>query len=106
MTRSHISHAKFYLDGQPDIEAEQKRLPSKAASSNDYIYRDNQKLQLVTERYYKLKYVPQECSILDFAKTIEGVTYNAGFGYGFYEFTKPEIIQYDKQVILMNEVCK
>ena len=49
--------------------------------------------------------MPQEYLILDFTKTIEGITYNPGFGYGFYEFTKPEIISYDKQVILMDKVC-
>lgn len=103
MTSSLISHAIFYLDGQPDIEAEQKGLPSTAGSGKDDHDKDN--LKLIAERYYKLKNVPKEYLILDFAKTIEGITYNPGFGYGFYEFTKPEIIHYDKQVILMDEVC-
>ena len=34
-------------------------------------------LELVDQKYYILKHVPQECSILDFAKTIEGVTYKS-----------------------------
>ena len=36
---------------------------------------------------------------------MEGLAnYNPGLGYGFYEFTMPEFISYDKQVILMDKV--
>ena len=51
-----------------------------------------------------LNRVSKECTILDFGKTIEGVTYKPGLGYGFYDFTKPELISHDKQVILMDQV--
>jgi hypothetical protein len=92
----------MHLDGKPSIEAEKNgRLPSTAVPCKDG--KDN--LKPVDKKNYKLKHVPKEYLILDFAKAIEGITYNPGFGYGFYDFIKPEIIQYDKQVILMDEVC-
>ena len=62
-------------------------------------------MQLVDKKYRILKQVQEECSILDFVKTIEGLShYTPGIGYGFYEFTKPERISHDKQVILMDKV--
>lgn len=51
----------------------------------------------------------REYPVLEFAKTMapEGLAhYNPGLGYGFYEFTKPEFILYDKQVIMMDKVSK
>ena len=69
---------------------------------------DDEKLSPIEEKYHvQLERVPlgQEYPILDFVKTkIEGVTYNPRLGYGFYEFTKPELISYDKQVIVMDQV--
>ena len=67
---------------------------------------DANDLKPVEEKYYKLKYVPEECALLDIAKAIEGVAYAPGLGYGFYEFTKPEYILYNKQVIVMDQVFK
>jgi hypothetical protein len=63
-------------------------------------------LKIIEQKYIKLKKVPagdREYPILEFAKTVEA-NYNPGMGYGFYEFTKPEFITCDKQVILMNKV--
>ena len=37
-------------------------------------------LELVDQKYYILKHVPQECSILDFAKTIEDDNLHYGPG--------------------------
>jgi hypothetical protein len=64
-------------------------------------------LELIADKCIKLKKVPgdREYPILEFVKTVKGLAnYNPGLGYGFYEFTKPEFILYDKQVILMDKV--
>ena len=70
---------------------------------------EDKSLKLVDDKYKTLTQVPGDrkypMTILEFAKTIKGVfNYNPGLGYGFYEFTKPELISYDKQVILMDKV--
>ena len=66
---------------------------------------DERNMQLVNQKHYKLERVTNECSILDFCRvTFED--YTPGLGYGFYEFTKPELIQYEKQVILMDQVSE
>lgn len=85
----------MYIDEQPSVDTEkQKKL----------LTDDERNMQLVDKKYYTLKHVPKECLILDFCKTIEGITYKPGLGYGFYEFTKPELIQHEKQVMLMDQV--
>ena len=68
---------------------------------------EDKSLTLVDDKHKTLTQVPgdQEYPIVEFAKTIKGVSnYNPGLGYGFYEFTKPELISYEKQVILMDKV--
>ena len=67
----------------------------------------NESLKLVDDKYKILTRIPadQEYPILEFTKTIEGIpNYYPSLGYGFYQFTKPEYISYDKQVILMDQV--
>ena len=70
---------------------------------------EDKSLKLIDDKYKTLTLVPSDrkCPIpvLEFAKTIKSIfNYNPGLGYGFYEFTKPELISYDKQVILMDKV--
>jgi hypothetical protein len=69
-------------------------------------------LKLVDEKYKKLIRVPndQEYPILEFtnlkifSEVIPGKVYHPSLGCGFYEFTKPEYISRNKQVILMDKV--
>ena len=68
---------------------------------------DDKSLKLVDDKYKKLTRVPgdQEYPVLEFTKNIEGIpNYYPKLGYGFYEFTKPEFILHNKQVILMDKV--
>ena len=70
-------------------------------------------LKLVDDDYKKLIRVPRPDDqeyypILDFIKlesvseVLHGKKYHPSLGYGFYEFTKPEYISRNKQVILMD----
>ena len=68
---------------------------------------DDKTLKLVDDKYKMLIRVPddREYPVLEFTKTIKGIPdYYPKLGYGFYEFTKPEFISRDKQVILMDKV--
>ena len=83
------------------------------SSTHDRLFSDvdgkpaiDERLRAIDKKYYRLEPVREECTIPDFVKTIEGVTYNPKLGYEFYEFTKPEYILYDQQVILMDKVLK
>ena len=64
----------------------------------------SEKLEVVGKEYYKLYPVTKECQLSEFTKTIPGLTSKWKLGYVFYEFTKPEFISFDKQVILMGKV--
>ena len=72
----------------------------------------DESLKLVDEKYKKLIRVPddQEYPILDFtnlksvSEVLPSKKYHPSLGYGFYEFTKPEYISRNKQVILMDKV--
>ena len=62
-------------------------------------------IKMVPEENYKLYSVENRCRVIDFVgKHADLEKYSPGLGYGFYEFTKPEFISYDKQVILMDKV--
>ena len=87
-------------DGEPKNETDSKQEASTTFTDDD----GNLLIKLVDKKYYTLNRVLQECSTLDFGKNIKGITYKPGLGYGFYEFTKPELISHDKQVILMDQV--
>ena len=65
---------------------------------------DEKKLEIVGKEYYKLHSVTEECQLSVFTATIQGLTTKCKLGYGFYQFTKPEFILNDKQVILMGKV--
>ena len=62
------------------------------------------KLHIVGKDYYKLYWVTEDCQLAEFTKNIPGLMHRCKLGYGFYEFTKPEYISFDKQVILMDKV--
>lgn len=61
-------------------------------------------LEKVGQDYYTLYRVTKECRLSEFATGIPDLMVKSRLGYGFYEFTKPELISYDKQVILMDKV--
>ena len=65
---------------------------------------DGKDLEIVKNDYYELYPVTKECQLSEFTATIPGLTTRCKLGYGFYEFTKPEFISFDKQVILMGKV--
>ena len=94
---------KFNIDKFcDDLERVRARTPLKQKETEENLKR-------VEDKYIKLKKVPgdREYPVLEFAKTMapEGLAhYNPGLGYGFFEFTKPEFILYDKQVIMMDKV--
>ena len=96
-----INELDTYVDKLcDDSETERPKTPLKQKETED-------NLKLVDHKYIKLKKVPvgREYPILEFAKTIEGLAnYNPGLGYGFCEFTMPEFILYDKEVIMMDKV--
>ena len=93
------------LDGQveeADEKLSRKSTPSPSVSATE----SDITLKIVGQKYYTLYPVEKECKIPKFVETIdsEGLSYKSGSGYGFYQFTKPELISYDKQVILMGKV--
>ena len=62
-------------------------------------------MKMVPEENYKLFSVKKRCLVIDLVEEHEDLKkYSPGSGYGFYEFTKPEFISHDKQVILMDKV--
>ena len=67
---------------------------------------EEKKLEIVGKEYYELYPVTKECQLSEFTATIPGLRNRWKLGYGFYEFTKPEFISYDKQVILMAKVYR
>ena len=86
------------VDGKIDEFGKQK---SSLSSVNQNVPR-----KVVDEKFYQIFGVAKECDVPKFVKGIPDLKlkYNSGLGYGFYEFTKPELISYDKQVILMGKV--
>ena len=86
----------------PDGEC--KKETEKEEASTAFTGSDDGNLKPVDKRYYTLKRVSHECTTLDIGKSIMGEAYKTGLGYGFYEFTKPELILHDKRVILMDQV--
>ena len=91
------------LDGQ--VEEADEKLSRKSTPSPSVSATESDTLKIVGQKYYTLYPVEKECEIPRFVETIEGLSYKSGSGYGFYQFTKPELISYDKQVILMGKVC-
>lgn len=83
-------------DGKKDEFVKQR---SQTSTSNA-----DKSLVIVPDKYYSLHSVTKACEVIDFVRGIPGLTYSTRLGYGFYEFTKPELISYDKQVILMDKV--
>lgn len=90
------------LDGQ--VEEADEKLSRKSTPSPSVSATESDTLNIVDQKYYTLYPVVKECEIPEFVETIEGLSYKSGSGYGFYQFTKPELISYDKQVILMGKV--
>lgn len=90
------------IDEKHDNKFERQR------TSSLRLRNDDKTLKPVDDKYFtKLIRVPDDrvYPILEFTKTIEGIPdYYPRSGYGFYEFTKPEFISHDKQVILMDKV--
>jgi hypothetical protein len=93
----------YFVDGQVE-EADEKLSPSRKSTPSPMSAAESDTLKIVGQEYYKLYPVEKECKIAKFVGTIK-VAYKSGLGYGFYQFTKPELISYDKQVILMGTVC-
>jgi hypothetical protein len=92
-----IGRVNQQLEASEQVEMERPKTPKDAEEN----------LKAVELKYIKLKKVPgdREYPVHEFAKTMDGLSnYNPGLGYAFYEFTKPELIAYDKQVILMDKV--
>ena len=77
------------------------QIPAQTSTSNLKV---TKLLEKVPEKYYKLYTVDKTCPVSEFVKGISESSCT-GLGYGFYEFKlKPELISYDKQVILMDKV--
>ena len=76
------------------------QIPAQTSTSNLKV---TKLLEKVPEKYYKLYTVDKTCPVSEFVKDIPESSCT-GLGYGFYEFKKPELISYDKQVILMDKV--
>ena len=81
-----------------------KKSPSRKSTPAPIPAAESETLKIVGPEYYTLYPVSKECEIPKFVETIKGLSYKPGLGYGFYQFTKPELISYDKQVILMGKV--
>ena len=66
---------------------------------------DKEVEKVVNEQYYQLYYVPQDCTttVKEFLEDRQ-LHYSLCLGYAFYEFTEPELIAHNKQVILMDKV--
>ena len=57
------------------------------------------------DTFYSIYEVPEDCddTLLSFGrKHIPG--FRSESGYGYFEFTKPEYLKFNKNVILMNKV--
>lgn len=77
-----------------------QKLMSQTSTSDSNV---NKSLEIVPKEYYILYPVNKTCPVSEFVKDISECGFT-GLGYGFYEFKKPELISYDKQVILMDKV--
>ena len=65
----------------------------------------DQNLKPVPNENYELFTVSKACKVIEFRNSHQKLnTYYPAFGYGFFEFTKPEYISYNREVILMDKV--
>lgn len=65
---------------------------------------DCDELKTVDPEQFKLFEVKEECTVSEFVSASECPNYRLGLGYGFYEFTKKELIGFHKKIILMGKV--
>ena len=95
----------YYIDGQvEEVDGEGSPSPESTPGPSPISVTESDTLKIVGPEYYTLYPIEEECEILKFVENIKDLSYKSGLGYGFYQFTKPELISYDKQVILMGKV--
>ena len=85
------------------IDGELPRKP-KDVKPSSILKSAHEKLKQV-ERKYKAFHVSDECRLVDFVKCKEDLNaFEPKLGYGFYQFTKKEMISYYDQVLLRDKV--
>jgi hypothetical protein len=97
--KEEMSPSKFYERYKPSSSSTRKSTIKKTAT----IIEDDGELKPSPPSRFQIFEVDETCGIKEFCQKM-GITF--AIGRGFYEFTKPEIIQDNKEIILMDKETK
>ena len=94
-----------FLFGTCTDGEEDEFLDQRSPIATQEVLLKDQNLKPVPTESYLLFTVSKACKVIEFRNAHQNLnTYNPALGYGFFEFTKPEYIRYNRAVIVMDKV--